>query len=75
MNSKMFQLNKEDGLKILKTLGFSIGSCVVLFLINLLPQVDLPVGFLFLVPVANTLLVALKKWLDDEKGNFLGISK
>jgi len=49
----------------LKVLGWSVGSAVVVFLLDLLQVVDIPVQFLPYVPVANTILYALKEFFTN----------
>ncbi len=62
--SKKYQLSKEDLSKMGQVILWSSGSAIVGALITLLPQINFPVQWLFLVPVVNTLLVALKKFVD-----------
>jgi len=65
MASPKYKLNKEDGLKILKVLGWTLGSALVAFVIDLVPQVELGMHYAWLVPMINTGLVALQKWIKD----------
>jgi hypothetical protein len=65
MASPKYKLNKEDGLKILTVLGWTLGSALVAFVIDLVPQVELGAHYAWLVPMINTGLVALQKWIKD----------
>jgi hypothetical protein len=71
MQSERFTLNKEDLLKILKVFGWSMASSVVATAITILPQVDVPTKYTAiagtLIIIINTLLVAVKKFIDGKK--------
>jgi hypothetical protein len=70
--SKRFQLNKEDLIKILKVLGYSTASAVVGTLVVIIGDLDVAPQYLFLLPVVNSLLVSLQKFLTDSQGK-LGV--
>jgi len=63
--SQKFQLSKDDLLKMGQVILWSGASAVVGAVLTLLPQIDIPAAYLFLVPIINTVLVALKKLLDQ----------
>jgi len=63
--SQKFQLSKDDLLKMGQVVLWSGASAVVGAVLTLLPQIDIPAAYLFLVPIINTVLVALKKLLDQ----------
>jgi uncharacterized protein involved in cysteine biosynthesis len=65
--SKKYQLKKEDGSKILKALAFSLASSIIAFLIALIPSLDIPAEYVFLVPVVNGALYTAKRFFDGEK--------
>lgn len=66
--SKKFKLNSEDDLRaILKALIYSGGSALVLTAISILPQIDIPASYMWLVPIVNTLLVMAKKFFSDTR--------
>jgi len=69
--SKRWKLDKEDGLKIARVLVYSAGSALIAALVTILADLDLPSWVLPLVPVINTGLYALEKWLRDEKDKIL----
>ena len=64
MQSTKYNLNKEDGIKILKVFGWVMTSTAVSFLITLLPQLELgSIGWL--IPTINILLVTIQKFIKD----------
>jgi len=66
MKSQKYQLNKEDGLKILKVFGWVIASATISFLITLLPQLALG-SMAWLIPIVNMLLVTAQKAIKDNR--------
>jgi len=73
-NSSLLKLNATDGKKILKSFLYSLGATAVGFAIATLGNLDVPMQYAFAVPIANALLVALKKLLTDKNGDVLGVS-
>lgn len=69
MSSK-FSLDKEDALHALKVLGYSSSSALVSFLIAIIPVIHVPPEYAAvmgaLVPIVNTILVAIKRFLTDK---------
>lgn len=65
--SKKYQLNQEDGAKIIKALIFSLASSLIAFLIALIPSLDIPAEYVFLVPLINGALYTAKRFFDGEK--------
>lgn len=65
--SPRWKLNKVDASKILVTALYSIGSTLCVTLIALVPTVEVPTQWLWLIPVVNTLAVTLKKTFEDRK--------
>jgi len=64
--SPKYKLNKEDAKKILKGLGIAVGGTVVVFLLDLTPQIDWGQYTYIVIPVASVLLNAALKFF---KGN------
>lgn len=56
-----------DAEPILKAFVYSVVSSGIALLIALIPTVDVPVEWVWIVPVVNTALVAAKKTLDGKK--------
>jgi hypothetical protein len=65
--SPKYQLNQEDGIRMLKVLGWTLASTAVAVAISILSQLDVPVEYAFLLPVINTILVGLQSFLRDNK--------
>ena len=65
--AEKYQLNKKGLIGIGKALLYSAGSAVIVSLITILPQVDFPATWLFLIPVINVVLVSAKKFFEDEQ--------
>lgn len=63
MDSKKYELNKEDGLKIAKGAGIAIGSALVVYLTDIIPNIDWGVYGPVMVAVSGVLLNAVRKWL------------
>ena len=64
MQSNKYELNKEDGVKILKVFGYLLASTTISFLIALLPQLELG-ETAFLIPIINMVLVTVQKLIKD----------
>jgi hypothetical protein len=64
--SKRFTVDKKDGLNILKVLIWTVVSAVVVALINLIGKLNVPVEYLWLMPLVNVILVAVKKFCDEK---------
>ena len=67
MERKRFRLNREETQSIFKVMFWSFGSAIAVALIGLLQAIDVPQEWLFLVPVANTVLYALREWFQGQK--------
>ena len=64
--STKYQLNKEDGLKILKVIGYTVASAIIAVAIDIIPNVEIGANYVWLVPIINTGLVSLKKLLENK---------
>ena len=60
--SKRYSLNFFDGNKIFKVVIYSALSAGLVSLINIIPDVDVPDRYIWIVPIVNILLVSLKKF-------------
>ena len=60
--SKKYKLNKEDGIKIAKGFGIAIAGAALVFLSDLIPNVDWGQYTIVVVPIASTLVNAGLKW-------------
>ena len=75
MNSPRFTLNQEQAQKILKVLGYSLASVVIATIPSLLNTVTVQPEYVALYGLAisliNTIIVAAKKFIADEKGELI----
>lgn len=67
MQSPKYQLNQEDGVRMLKVMAWSLASTIVTVAIALLNETEVPMEYAFLLPVVNTLLVGFQSYLRDNK--------
>jgi len=67
MERKRFRLNREETQSIFQVLLWSLGSALVVALIGIVQALDVPQEWLFLVPVANTALYALREWFQGQR--------
>lgn len=65
--SPKYQLNKDDFIKMLKVMGWSLVSTVVTVTITLINEIEVPVQYVTLLPVINTILVGIQSFLRDNK--------
>jgi len=63
-----FSINKEQATKAGIVFIWAVASAVISFLISVIPGVQLPVEWQFLIPVVNSLLVLAKKFIEDQNG-------
>ena len=61
-----YQLNKDGAIKILMVIGWSCLSAFIASLIAVVPDINVPLEWIWLVPVINSTLVALKKFIDSK---------
>ena len=64
--SARYSLAREDGQKILKALLYSVASAGIVALMGLISTATVPPEFLFLVPLVNAVLVAIKKFVEEK---------
>jgi len=65
IGSGNFQIDKPAGMHILKVFGWTIASAAVALLLNLLGVVKFPPEYAFVIPIINTILVALQQFVVD----------
>lgn len=65
--SKQYSLNKEDAGKILSALFWSLASSALGFFIVILPTVNVPTEYIFIIPIINGLLYTLKRFVEGRK--------
>lgn len=65
--SPKYQLNQEDGVRMLKVMAWSLASTIVTVLIAFTNEVEVPMQYAFLLPVINTVLVGIQSFVRDNK--------
>lgn len=65
--SNKYKLNKEDMVKVGKGACIAMGSALVVYLTNLLPNLDLGSNAPLVVGVVGILLNGIRKWLNGKK--------
>ena len=63
--SVQYKLDAEDGGKILKVVIYSGIAAGIASLIAIIPEVEVPIAWMWLVPIVNTALVAVKKFFEN----------
>lgn len=66
MESKKYRLNAADGTKIMSALFWSLASTAIGFFIVILPSIDVPAQYIFVIPMINGLLYTLKRFVDGQ---------
>lgn len=62
--SRKYTLNKEDLYDILGVVAWSGASAVVATLLTIIPELELPTQYMFVVPIVNSVLYSLHKFLQ-----------
>lgn len=65
IGSGNFQIDKPAGFHILKVFGWTLASAAIALLLNLLGVVKFPPEYAFVIPIVNTILVALQQFITD----------
>lgn len=65
--NKSMVFGKPEVQNTLKVFGWTVGAALVVLAIDLLGVVDMPAQYAFVVPLANTILYALKEWIADNR--------
>ncbi len=63
--STSFSLNSSEGNHILKVFLWTVASAGVAMLLSFFKIVEVPVQWAFIIPIVNTLLVALQQWVSN----------
>lgn len=62
-----FNFGSEEAKNTLKVFGWTLASAVVVLLIDFVGMIDMPTEYAFVVPLANTILYALKEFIADNR--------
>lgn len=65
--NKKYKFTRENAKSTLKVLAWSVGSSVIAGLLVLIGDTEFPKEYAIFVPIVNTILVALKEFLDEKK--------
>jgi len=68
--SAPLRLDRDDLIHVLKVAGYSIAAVVAASAMALLSHVDVDPKFAFLVPLANSGLVALERFFQDRRNTY-----
>ncbi len=63
--AKRFNVDKKDLGSWLKVLVYTILTAVIIGVVNVLSNLDLPIQYLWLAPLINTVMVALKDFISN----------
>ncbi|RMD51815.1 hypothetical protein D6827_01385, partial [Candidatus Parcubacteria bacterium] len=63
--SKKYKINKNDIVSIVKVFAWSFASAFIAGLIAVVNSGQLPPEYLAYVPLINSFLYGVKKWLED----------
>lgn len=66
MNSPAFSFDRENAKHVFHVFLWTVGSAVVTLALAVLSGVDVPDQYVFMVPLVNTALVALKEWMTEQ---------
>ena len=66
MSEKM-NLNKEDGIKIAKGAAIAVGGALIVYVAEIIPNVNFGEWTPIVVGVASIILNAARKWLENKK--------
>lgn len=64
--SEAFSFNRENAQKVLKVFIWTTASALVAMIISLVAVVEVAPQYLFIVPIVNTMLYALKEWVTEQ---------
>ena len=65
-DSPKYKLNKKDGLKIAKGAGLAAGGAVVVFLVEILPNVDFGELTYMIIPIVSIILNSALKFVKNK---------
>jgi hypothetical protein len=65
--TKRFEFDRENATRVVTVFAWSAGSAFVAMLIALVGVVQVPVEYAVLIPITNTILYALKEWIEEQR--------
>lgn len=66
MESKKYQLNREDGLKIAKGASIALGGALIVYVAEILPQIEFGSYTPLVVALGGVIINFLRKWLKNQ---------
>ena len=67
MGGERFTFSQVEAKKTLKVFLWTMASALVVLGIDLVSAFDVPTQYVFLVPIANTVLYSLKEFIADNR--------
>jgi hypothetical protein len=65
--TKSFSFDRENAKKVYKVFLWTMASAIVALGIHLLGVVEMPAEYVWIVPVVNTVLYAIKEFIENQK--------
>lgn len=62
-----FSFKTPEVKRTLKVFGWTVASAVVVLLLDLIQVVDIPAQYVAYIPIANTILYAIKEYVTDNQ--------
>lgn len=63
--SEKYSLNKEDFIKLVQVMAWSLSATIVTVLIAFIQEVQVPAQYAFTIPVINSLLYGIKLFIQE----------
>lgn len=67
IGNKSFSFGSQEFAKTFKVFIWTVASAFVVLLIDWLGMTDIPAQYVSFVPLANTVLYAIKEWITDNR--------
>jgi hypothetical protein len=65
--SKSFSFNRDNAEKVYKVFLWTMASALVTLGISLLGVIEMPVEYVWIVPIVNTALYTIKQLVEDQR--------
>ena len=65
--SKSFSFNRDNAKKVYKVFLWTMASALVTLGISLLGVIEMPVEYVWIVPIVNTALYTIKQLVEDQR--------
>lgn len=64
---KRFSFGWKEVDRSMKVFAWTMGSALVVLLLGIVDAVEVPSQYVFVVPIANTVLYSIKEWIADNR--------